>query len=367
MVVLHLRRHLQLPKAREFLVWHPLATPPPMDRFMRQLVPAAGFDGVLDIRDFENLRPRTQGAAAWWIESARRFRKDALEVRRWLSKRSIEDTDLELWADDPIHFNSSFLKGLLRDARQVKFPHSFNHEDSTTPDYRARLAADLRAVSIARRILFTPWLKWLSGVDNGPEPRLRYSEAYTFDRPSPWAPGSIDVSRLISIEAFRQTAEGLPASVKSEVEEMLAPIVKEGKPIILLLLFGLSSSMRVAYQNALSRLMRDRAGEFERSTLVVKSHPGAPGDEEERSFFRWLTNLRPTRVFFIRHPLNLEFLLPEMNLAYVLAGPCGALPIVRRLKSGRPIVLPEIMDEMARQFPRERKALAQLVAGMEAW
>jgi len=368
MVVLHLRRHLALPKAREFLIWNPLVEGTPMDRFMQQVIPEAGFDGTLDMRGFEGVQPRTQGPLSWWFESARRFRNDAATVREWLRKYDVDEATTELWADDPIHYNTIFLKGLLRRARQVKFPHSFNHEDSSAPELTERFAAGLRNTPMARRLFFLPWLRWASDVDFGPEPRLSFAEGYTFDQPSCWAPRSIVVSHLISVEAFRETYESLPQSVKTETDAMLAPVRQEGRPVILLLLFGFGrdSSSRILHQNTLSRVFRERRDEFNQCTLVVKTHPGAWGNEEE-IFFRWLDGVSPSKCFCLRNPLNLEFLLHKIDLAYVLAGPCGALPIVRRLGTGRPVVLPEILSALIAEYPDDRSSTEKLVAGMEVW
>jgi hypothetical protein len=368
MVILHLRRHLGLPKAREFLIWNPLVESSPMDLFMQQLIPAAGFTATLDMRRFDGIRPRTQGPLSWWFESARRLRNDARAVRAWLQEHQIDETDAELWSDDPIHFNGIFLKGLLRRARQVKFPHAFNLEDSSTPQVRDQLVADLRGASKARKYLFAPWQGWVSGVDTGPGSRLNFAEGYTFDQPSCWAPRSIDASHLISVDAFRETYECLPRSVKAETEAMLAPIAREGKPVILLLLFGFGNiaSSGILYQNTLSRVFREKRAVFSQGTLVVKTHPGTWGDAEDL-FFRWLDDASPTKYFCVRGPLNLEFLLHKMNLAYVLAGPCGALPIVKRLRTGRPIVLPEILSAHQFAYPQYRSVAEEMVAGMEIW
>jgi len=367
MVVLHLRRHRRLPKAREFLVWHPMVESSPMERFMREVIPAAGFDAILDIRGFESLRPRTQGPLSWWFESARRLRADAGAVRGWLEQHNIDEANAELWADDPIHFNVLFFKQLLHGARQIKFPHGFNLEDSTSPAYMERLTAKLRGASFAKRALFFPWLKLISGVDCGLDRSLGYAESYTFDQSSCWAPESIDVSRLVSIEAFKETYASLPQTIRREVEALLAPINAAAKPVVLLLLFGLSPSARAAYQNAMSRVFQDRQSSFEQHVLLVKTHPAAADGGEEELFFRWLESASPCKVHVLRHPLNLEFLLPLIELDSVLAGPCGALPMLRRVKSGRPVVLPEITDELIKTFPDDRDGYEKLVAGIEAW
>src|SRR2546423_10701319 len=104
LVIQHLRRHLRLPPAREFLLWQPFEDMPTVDRFMQDVISAADFAGVLDIRDFESLRPRTQTAAAWLFESTRRLRHDTARVRAWMIENRVAEREVELWADDPIHF-----------------------------------------------------------------------------------------------------------------------------------------------------------------------------------------------------------------------------------------------------------------------
>jgi hypothetical protein len=368
MVVLHLRRHLQLPKAREYLVWATMGNVTGTRNFMRDVIAGAGFDDVLDISDFECLKLRTQGAVAWWFESARRFRCDATTVRHWMAKNGIMDSDVELWADDPIHFNVTFFKGLLRTVRHIKVPHCFNLEDKAILGYRRRLEEKWRRVPRLKSLLYWPWLKLISGVDNGPDRGLAYDVGYTFEQPSCWATCSIDVSHLISIRAFKETFECLPQSIKAETEETLASAKAEGKPLILLLLFGLGSSeaSRVLYQNALERIFREQHHHFEGCVLAVKAHPSGVGEQEEM-FFRWLRNNSFVKVVIIRSPLNLELILPQISFEYVLAGPCGALAILKRMQTSRSILLPEIMADMIRAFPEEREAYELMVEGIEIW
>src|SRR5262249_17046690 len=123
LVIQHLRRHLQLPGAREFLIWHPYGDARFVDRFMQTFISTPTFTHTLDIRDFASLQPRAHGPLAWWLESSRRLRHDAAKVRGWMKKNRIAESDTELWADDPIHFNVFFLRGLLQKSRPVKFPH----------------------------------------------------------------------------------------------------------------------------------------------------------------------------------------------------------------------------------------------------
>lgn len=100
--------------------------------------------------------------------------------------------------------------------------------------------------------------------------------------------------------------------------------------------------------------------------MGVKVHPGAKGVEEER-FFDWAARQLPLPVFPIRSVLNLEFMLHLLHPKFVLAGPCGALPIVRRLKVGRAIVLREILEILAQRYPDDSKTFESLTEGMEVW
>ena len=47
-----------------------------IDGFMQSLLSGASFTGTLDIRHFHSLQPRLQGPGAWWLESARRLRRE---------------------------------------------------------------------------------------------------------------------------------------------------------------------------------------------------------------------------------------------------------------------------------------------------
>src|SRR5262249_32050091 len=186
LVIQHLRRHLQLPAAREFLLWHPMQNIPLVAEFMRSLIATAGFADTLDMRQFASLRPRTQGPWQWWLESARRLRSDATTLHRWMESNRIAPEDAELWADDPIHFNVIFTRGMLHKSRHVKIPHCFNLEDVTIRDFKNNLEKTWRKAHWPKRFIYHPWLRWSSGVDLRVE-RTVYDRAYTFDQPSPWS------------------------------------------------------------------------------------------------------------------------------------------------------------------------------------
>jgi hypothetical protein len=367
LLIQHLRRHLQRPQAREFLIWHPFDNNPAVDRFMNVIVTEAGFDGALDIRDFESLKPRTQGPLRWWFESARRLRSDADRLRAWMAANRIEEAAAELWADDPLHFYAIFPRAVLGRARQIKTPHCFNHEDSMSADTKQGLEAGWTSTSWPKKFLFLPWQRWMSGVDMRME-RIVYDRAYTFASPSPWSANSLDLSALIAVDAFAGTYGGLPRSMRAEVDSLLAPIRESAKPLVLLLLFGLGEddAFRTRYQRAMARIFSEHAAELQGASLVVKWHPGASG-EQEPLLVEWLRNNISAQVHEIRHPLNLEFMLPQLRPDYVVAGLCGSLPIVRDLGAGRPIIISEWLDQYLAVRPGERQAVTQFLRGIEVW
>ncbi len=367
LVIQHLRRHLPLPDAREFLIWHPYENAPIVDGFMQAVISTAGFVDTLDMRDFASLEPRSQGPLEWWFESTRRLRRDAAKVRRWMEMNRIGEDQVELWADDPIHFYAIFLRGLLRKSRSVKIPHCFNLEDVTTAGWKAQLEQQWRATPWLKRAVFLPWQRWTTGVDLRME-RVVYDRAYTFDHPSSWAAHSVDVSHLISIEAFDRTYRSLPASARAEVETILGPIRAGRRPLVLLLLFGLGSGpeLRRLYERAIARIFSERAAELRDCSLAVKVHPGGGGGSEQ-ALFDWLEANIPAQIYPIRHALNLEFMLPQLRPDYVLAGLCGALPIIRRLNIGRPVVLSELSDAYLQEHADERPSVGKFLNGIEVW
>lgn len=367
LVIQHLRRHLPRPPAREFLIWHPYADIPFINQIMGTVVPAAGFDGTLDIRDFQSLKPRTQGPLSWWFESTRRLRGDADALRAWMATNGIDEENVELWSDEPIHFNVSFLRGLLSRARHVKIPHCFNHEDCTVPDWKKALQAGWTSSSWRKRLIFLPWQRWTSGVDMRME-QVAYDRGYTFALPSPWSADSVDASALISLDAFASTYSGLASSLRAEVDTMLEPIRTSSKPLLLLLLFGFNDDQawRPVYQRALARIFSERAAELRNCTVAVKWHPGATG-EQEQILVDWLSANLPAQVYEIPHPLNLEFMLPQLQPDFVLAGLCGSLPIVRDTHIGRPVMLAELMPPDVAAWPGGQRSLTQFLQGIEVW
>ena len=366
LVIQHLRRHLRRPPAREFLIWHPLGDNETIDRLMRVIVPEAGFDDTLDVRRFHSLQSRTQGALAWWFESVRRLRNDASELRAWIAANGIDETTAELWADDPLHFYAIFPRAVLHRARQVKIPHSFNHEDCTSQYWKATLEAQWASAPWTKKFVFLPWQRWASAVDMRME-RVTYDHAYTFALPSAWCANSIDLSALISLDAFADTYQSLPGAIRAEVDAIVAPIRSGARPLVLLLLFGMGEYSQDPYRRAIARVFHERANELRGGTLAVKWHPSATGGQE-RLLVDWLKANLPVQVHEIPHPLNLEFMLPELRPDFVLAGLCGALPIVRDLRVSRSVVLTELMPENpAKEWKGGCSSMKQFLRGIEVW
>jgi hypothetical protein len=61
----------------------------------------------------------------------------------------------------------------------------------------------------------------------------------------------------------------------------------------------------------------------------------------------------------------LEFLLPQLRPDYVLAGLCGALPIIRALKIGKAVGISELIDAFQRDNPTY--PVSEFLKGIEIW
>jgi hypothetical protein len=369
LVIQHLRRHLPVEGVRDFLLWHPLENLGLADALMRDIIAGAGFADTLDMRDFASLQPRNQGTASWVFESTRRLRRDATQLHGWLAANEVDESAAELWVDDPLHFNVIFALGALRRMRRVKIPHAFNHEDVTVTGWKASLERRARQMSWPKRHLFLPWQRRAAGIDLRTD-GIDFDRAYSFDLPSPWAADSIDVSRLISLDAFAATYAALPAALRDEVEAILAPIRAAPRPLVVLLLFGLHDGpgpdLRPIYRKALQRIFIERGDGLAAGSLAVKAHPAAHG-REEAAFVDRLRDDLPVPVLPLLHGLNLELMLPQLRPDYVTAGLCGGLPIVRRLAVGRAVALAEMIDLYLVEHPDEREAVHEFLRGIEIW
>ena len=367
MVIQHLRTHVQRRAGREFLLWSPLNGVALTDEFMRKVIAGANFDGVYDLRGLEQLKPRRHGPLTWWLEVTRRFRADASVLRNWVRSNDIDERNMELWGDDPRAANGLFIYGFFRRARRVRIPHSFEFENTSTNYDRFHLEWQGSNAPWTRKWIYWPWIKMTSGVELRGHKALPFVRSYTFDLPSHWSDESVDVTHLISLEAFDRTYAGLPLEIRDDIEGMLAPLQASRRPLVVLLLFQLDEQLRLSYQRALEAIFAQRRPEFEHCSLIVKVHPRATG-EEERLFYNWLKSNISATVFFMPSVLNLEFLLPKLRPDYIWAGPCGALPVSRKLKAARCICLSDVTETMCRIHARkQQRELRDIQAQEETW
>ena len=338
-----------------------------IDEFMSSIISGAGFADSLDIRHGASLQLRTHGRMQWLLESPRRLRADATMLRRWMERNGIAEEETELWTAEPFHFNVVFPRGMLRRSIHVKIPHCFNFEDAMSPSLKDNAEAPWREAPWAKKHIYFPWLRWTSGMDMRLD-KIVYDRAYTFAAPSPWSAKSVDLSTMISADAFASTYCSLPSAMRAEVDAMLAPIRAGAKPLVLLLLFGFGAGedVRELYQRSIARLFTERAAELRNCTLAVKVHPNTQG-EQERVFTEWLKANVPAQIHEIRHRLNLEFMLPQLSPDYVMAGLCGSLPIARDLRAGRAIMLAELLDVYLAERPKARQWVPQFLQGIEVW
>src|SRR5262249_48944096 len=171
----------------------------------------------------------------------------------------------------------------------------------------------------------------------------------------------------ISIDGFDATYQALPASIRADVAATLAPIRSGARPLLLLLLFGFGSGpeLRLLYQKSIARIFASRP-ELAGCSLAVKVPPAASG-VEERIFIDWLKDNVPAQVFPVAHPLNLEFMLPQLTPDFTLAGLCGALPIIRRVTAGQPIALAELIEAWLEEHPADRTSVPQFLRRIQVW
>jgi len=362
LIIQHIRTNGALPKAREFVVWQTVGDPPGQQEFMQSIISTAGFDGDLNVRDFLLMRTRTSGALRWVFDSVRSYILDARKVRQWMRRNNIDANDVELWVDDPIHLPTVFMLGALPAARRIKFPHAFNYDEDYSPDLKDKVLRPWRNPTWIRRFFQWPLIRLLAGVDLRIA-RLRYDAGYTFHAPSCWSQESRDISALVSADALRATFLSLPREVREEFNQLEKQLEYAQRPLIVLLLFGLDAhpALRPAYEASVTRILKERRDEIADGSLIVKIHPSARGIEEEK-FFSWLKENVRQPIFITKMRLNFEFMGALVRPDYVLAGPCGALPLVQRLATGKPIVLREVMDLFA-----DEPTVAKLVEGMEVW
>ena len=135
---------------------------------------------------------------------------------------------------------------------------------------------------------------------------------------------------------------------------------------VLLLLFGLDKDLKDAYRKSINRIFREYPELFLNRQLVLKPHP-INSDNLLIELVEELTQDLSITVTLFDCRVNLDILWSLIPADIVLAGPCGALPIIKRFGVSKPFVLNEVMDEYLSHYPSdgwEAKTSWELVQGI---
>ena len=136
----------------------------------------------------------------------------------------------------------------------------------------------------------------------------------------------------------------LPLGLRREVEEKIRQASPTpARPWALLLLFGLDESLRNLYCRAITRIHRQRPAALAGLQLVLKPHP-LNGNNDPQILAEELTQALNQPVTLFDSTLNLDILWSLVPARLVMAGPCGALPIIDRLRTACPVMLRENFD-----------------------
>ena len=332
---------------------------------MSQVLKAYDFEAVYELSGFKIPTPRKSGQLLWPLQSLLRHRHDARRFRSLLKRHLADSQYVEVWTDEPIHHPMRFLHGLFPEAVHVKFPHCFDHDNDSSAAYRERMLDAFRKEATWTRRVFWRAIRLYSGVRYNLEYGMQFDRAYSFDVPSPWSKNTVDVSHLIESTAMNETYARLPLSLRREVEEKIhQSSATPGHPWALLLLFGLDENARKKYRDAVLRMYRERPEAFSGLQLVVKPHPLNRNDQPE-VLVKELSQALKQVVTLFNCTLNLDILWSVVPAKLVLAGPCGALPVIRRLGIARAVVVAEILEHIISLFPSDKESFESLVDGYD--
>jgi len=274
---------------------------------------------------------------------------------------------IEIWTDEPIHFPMRFLHALFPKAMHVKFPHCFDHDNVESSVYRATFLQKHASEADWKHKVLWAVMRLTAGLHYDMSCGLKFDRAYTFDAPSPWSQYSVEASQLISREAMKATYLGLPAHLRDEVDaKICAASPDPGRGWALLLLFGLNDEARRAYRDSIIRAYREHADTLSSLQLVLKPHPLSRNSQPEL-LVRELTEALSIPVTLFDSTLNLDILWSIVPAKLVLAGPCGALPIIRRLGTARGVMLREVFEYIVQCYPADRAAYDLLTRDYEIW
>ena len=159
----------------------------------------------------------------------------------------------------------------------------------------------------------------------------------------------------------------LPVSLRREVEEKIRQASPApGRPWALLLLFELDESVRNQYRRAITRIYREHSEALAGLQLILKPHPLNRNDQPKILADQLAQGLnQPVTLFDCT--LNLDILWSLVPASLVMAGPCGALPVVRRLGIARTVILREIFDHIVRSYGKYGDVFERSFRGFEVW
>lgn len=365
--LIHILRNQPEDNCRDVLLWYSYDGAIENRRMMREVIKSYEFTADYELVGLKVPTPRESGPLLWPLQSLLRHRHDANRIRALLAPHLRAAASVEVWTDEPIHFPMRFLHGLFPEAEHVKFPHGFDLEDASCASYRQR-TLDKAAAEVTRaRRLFWHAIRLGSGVRYDLDHGLQFDKAFTFGVPSPWSKDSINVSRLIDSEEMRAIYLRLPLSLRNEIEEKVrAASGLAGQPWALLLLFGLDENLRKKYMDAIRRVYRERPETFSGLQLVVKPHPVNRNDQPG-ILVEELSQALGREVTLFDCTLNLDILWSVVPAKLVMAGPCGALPTIRRLGETRAVILREILESMETFFPEDKQQYELIAEGFEVW
>ncbi|MBE9250758.1 hypothetical protein IQ226_16790 [Dolichospermum sp. LEGE 00240] len=369
--LIHILRHQPEENCQDILIWDTSVMGESAEKgaiLMQAVAESYPFAATYRLKGFKISTPRTAGRISWPFQFLLRHRHDSRLLRNLLLPHLKDSPQIEIWTDEPIHFPMMFLHGMFPTATHVKIPHAFNLENGGCIDYRNSFLSQRIYQSGFFRKLLWKLNDLISNVKYDKETGLTFDRAYTFDHLSCWSNNTIDLSHTIVAENLKNIYELLPLHLKLEVEEKIV-IASNGseKKWILLLLFGLNNDIKNAYRKSINRIFRESPEIFSNHQLVLKPHPVGRDDLLIELIDELSLDLS-MKVTAFDCRINLDILWHLIPANIVLAGPCGALPIIKRLGISKPLVLKEIMDELLGYYPinsSESKGLWQSVEGIE--
>jgi hypothetical protein len=336
---------------------------------MMQMFQAYHFEAVFELTGFKLPTSRKSDRLLGLLQSLLRHRHDARLLLSLLKRHLADSRAVEVWTDEPLHYPMRFLHGLFPDAVHVKFPHAFNLEDRGSAAYRNLLADRFRKEATWMRRIFWLAIRLSSGVHYNLQHGIQFDRAYTFDAPSPWSNNSVDLSHLIDAPNMNATYARLPLSLRREVEQKIryaSPV--PDRPWALLLLFGLEldENARNRYRQAITRIQHERPEALAGRQLVLKPHP-LNRSRHPQLLADELAQVLHQPVTLFDCTLNLDILWSVVPAKLVLAGPCGALPIIRRSSTARAVILRELFEHMVTRYPHDKKSFELAFEDCEVW